>query len=221
MARFRLLLLSIALSAATMAGCPGGGADADADGIPDAQDNCPSRANRDQRDSNDDGIGDACEAVESGRPADESGGVGGGGTDVPDTTDPNTPPGDDDTDAIDLNGKWDDSGREVCITQVGSAVYASYLEPYVCDHRDGTGQTSSTDYDFSGTLTGSTIVGEITVCNYGEGNPLGVGIAVTAFNLVVSADGQALSGTWIDELEGQNVPLYLTQLAESCPADEP
>ncbi|HEX3686566.1 MAG TPA: thrombospondin type 3 repeat-containing protein [Gaiellaceae bacterium] len=36
-------------------------ADTDRDGIPDAQDNCPRRANRDQRDSNHDGKGDACQ----------------------------------------------------------------------------------------------------------------------------------------------------------------
>ncbi len=37
--------------------------DQDADGVCDAQDNCPTLANSDQRDSNDDGRGDACTEV--------------------------------------------------------------------------------------------------------------------------------------------------------------
>jgi hypothetical protein len=37
------------------------GPDTDGDGIPDACDNCPLVFNPDQRDSNRNGIGDACE----------------------------------------------------------------------------------------------------------------------------------------------------------------
>src|SRR5262245_46496436 len=36
--------------------------DADADGVPDAADNCPAAANGDQVDADGDGIGDACDA---------------------------------------------------------------------------------------------------------------------------------------------------------------
>ena len=36
-------------------------ADADGDGVPDAQDNCPTVANADQKDSDGDGVGDACD----------------------------------------------------------------------------------------------------------------------------------------------------------------
>ena len=35
--------------------------DADGDGVPDAQDNCPAAANADQRDGDGDGLGDACD----------------------------------------------------------------------------------------------------------------------------------------------------------------
>ncbi|NLX14652.1 MAG: hypothetical protein GXY44_13505 [Phycisphaerales bacterium] len=38
-------------------------ADQDNDGIPDAQDNCPTIANPDQADSNNNGVGDACEDI--------------------------------------------------------------------------------------------------------------------------------------------------------------
>jgi hypothetical protein len=43
-------------------GVPEPEGDLDADGVPDAVDNCPAVANPDQRDSNLNGIGDACEA---------------------------------------------------------------------------------------------------------------------------------------------------------------
>ncbi len=41
----------------------GGCVDTDADGVCDADDNCPAVANPDQKDTNHNGIGDACEAV--------------------------------------------------------------------------------------------------------------------------------------------------------------
>jgi hypothetical protein len=41
-------------------------ADADHDGIPDAADNCPTKPNADQKDSDGDKIGDACEVLPSG-----------------------------------------------------------------------------------------------------------------------------------------------------------
>jgi hypothetical protein len=89
--------------------------------------------------------------------------------------------------AIDLNGKWDDNGRAVCITQTGTSVSARYLEPYVCDHRDGTGQTSETDFDFDATLADRTLTGQTTVCKFGAGNPAGVGLGQADMTLTVSA----------------------------------
>jgi len=40
----------------------GGSSDTDGDGVVDGEDNCPSVANADQADSNNNGVGDACEA---------------------------------------------------------------------------------------------------------------------------------------------------------------
>ncbi|HNQ22885.1 MAG TPA: GDSL-type esterase/lipase family protein [Phycisphaerae bacterium] len=44
-------------------GCGTPDTDTDGDGIPDCNDNCPNTANPDQADANNDGVGDACEAV--------------------------------------------------------------------------------------------------------------------------------------------------------------
>lgn len=49
-------------------GCGVPDADADGDGVPDCVDNCPAKPNADQLDTDDDGIGDACDDDQSGRP---------------------------------------------------------------------------------------------------------------------------------------------------------
>lgn len=60
--------------------------DADGDGVPDGLDNCPAAANPDQADRDRDGLGDACDAGESGNGDGGGGGgccsTGGGGLDA-------------------------------------------------------------------------------------------------------------------------------------------
>lgn len=176
--------------------------DRDGDGIPDPNDNCPDVFNPDQLDSNGDGIGDACESSATG--GDNTAGDNSGGSDTGGASD------------INLNGKWDDNGHLVCITQSGAAVSARYLEPYICDHRDGTGETSQTDFDFDATLSDRTLTGETTVCNFGAGNPLGVGLDRAPLTLTLSADGQELSGSFFNALDETDVPITITRVSEQC-----
>ena len=94
----------------------------------------------------------------------------------------------------DLNGLWSDNGHRVQISQSGASVTATYLDPWDCDHRDGTGQHSQTTEDFSGTLVCATITGQTSTCRYGAGN--NPGIIQSPMQLTVSEDGNTLSGTW-------------------------
>ncbi|MFO0840652.1 MAG: thrombospondin type 3 repeat-containing protein [Phycisphaerae bacterium] len=196
-------LLLAAFVALVLAGCPASG-DRDADGVPDDKDNCPDVSNADQRDTNGDGIGDACETVVVG--GDDSGGNSGGGGSNTDTS----------NSAINLNGKWLDNGRLVCITHAGASVQARYVVPYICDHRDGTGQSSETDFDFDATISARTLTGETTVCNFGAGNPLGVGISRASMTLTVSPDGATLSGTFFNALDNNDAPISLTKVGPNC-----
>jgi hypothetical protein len=123
----------------------------------------------------------------------------GGGSGAPDQLPPSTAddgpdnPQDNAPPAHDLTGPWEDNGREVRINQSGGQVTALYVKPYVCDHRDGTGQTDQTDLDFNATISGDQLTGEISVCNYGKDNPAGVGIRPTQMTLTVNSDDTTLS----------------------------
>lgn len=68
-------VLSLCLGLSRAQACGGGGdvalpgeeavvMDTDGDGVPDGSDNCPYIPNSDQTDTNDNGIGDACEEMD-------------------------------------------------------------------------------------------------------------------------------------------------------------
>jgi hypothetical protein len=130
-------------------------------------------------------------------------------TPVPATTDETSPTP---SGPIDLNGLWEDNGHQVRITQAGSDVTGNYVEPHPCDHRDGTGQSSTTDLDFTGTLEGTTITGTVNVCDYGAGNPHGVGFRAVPVTLNVNADASELSGSWYDDLDETDVDITITRI---------
>jgi hypothetical protein len=111
---------------------------------------------------------------------------------------------------LNLNGFWKDGARAVRIVQNGNDVSAYYVEPYECDHRDGTGKKDKTNIDFTAKLDvtvngitlkkeGYTLTGETTVCNFGKDNPDGVGLARMKMKLkviVFNGEAIALNGTY-------------------------
>src|SRR5712692_2931794 len=86
----------------------------------------------------------------------------------------------------DLSGPWLDHGgkkdRAVTLKQSNSTVVGTYDEDFVCDPRDG-GPSQTTREDFTATLTGTQLEGEITVCSWGKGNKLGTGLKKTHMKL--------------------------------------
>lgn len=123
--------------------------------------------------------------------------------------------------SFDLNGYWLDHGsidRQVLISHEGSTVFAQFVdEPYVCDHRDGTGATSETSQDLSATLSGCTLTGEITTCRYGctgDSDPSCTnGITPAAFTGTVDVLGDHIEGTWFNEVDGTEVPVSFDRLS--------
>lgn len=143
------------------------------------------------------------------------------GADTPEPEDPDHDPDSVDVDIYGLNGRWIDSGRDVCIQHTGSGVFAWYLELYECDHADGTDNVSVTYEDFEGDLVGDTITGMVATCRYGHDEPSENGIIHTTFTLTLSADGKTLSGTWYNSDEDQDIPFEVTrETVGNCQAPE-
>lgn len=108
--------------------------------------------------------------------------------------------------SLDLNGYWIEHAsqeRQVLISHEGSTVFAQYVdEPNVCDHHDGTGETSETSVDFQATLSGCTFTGQIMVCQFGctsdTDPPCMNGFVDVDFEGTVSESGDHIEGTWIN-----------------------
>lgn len=115
---------------------------------------------------------------------------------------------------IDLNGSWMDGKRQVKITQIGSSVVAKYVEPPPCDPRDGS-KPKPRETDFVGTISGNSIEGDATVCNYGEKWGSKIGIQSVKMVLAISADQNTLHGSY-DGWKGQ----VAMTLERKCAPDE-
>lgn len=96
---------------------------------------------------------------------------------------------------IDLNGTWKDGSHKVTITQIGSSVVAKYVEPVMCDPQDES-TPKPRETDFVGTISGNTIDGEASVCNFGKSWGSKIGIQTAKMVLTISADQNTLSGTY-------------------------
>jgi hypothetical protein len=143
-------------------------------------------------------------------PPDQGGGGAGGGDDGSGST---AGPCSD----VDFTGTWTDGDRLYELTQTGSALASRFAEPFVCDHEDGQGTTSTTDEDFTATLGADcTITGTITVCRFGctleadDCSPAQNGIATVAFEGEASQEGDIISIDFTDPLTGDSFSLLYT-----------
>jgi len=125
---------------------------------------------------------------------------------------------------LSLSGFWLETGGRVDrftqLLQAGDSVTATFLyKPNVCDHEDGTGQTSETFEDFVGTLgtcdgdSDTTIAGDIKVCRYGCQDECTNGFVDAPFTGTVSPDRSSIYLEWENSATGSSVPLYLDRLA--------
>lgn len=114
--------------------------------------------------------------------------------------------------AIDLSGRWQDGSRPVEIEQSGSSVVARYVVPPLCDPQDGS-EPQPREIDFEGSLSADgTLEGEAYVCNWGEEWGGEIGIQKVDMTLVLSDDGDTLTGTY----ESMDGPAEMT-LTRGCP----
>jgi N-acetylmuramoyl-L-alanine amidase len=116
---------------------------------------------------------------------------------------------------INLRGTWDDNGREVLVRQDGSAVVAEFAEPPLCDPQDGS-EPRPREKDFEASLRGDSLIGKVTVCNYGENWGSEIGIQEVDMRLGVSADGNTLSGMY----ESWKGPAEMTLVRLPCGIDD-
>jgi len=136
---------------------------------------------------------------------------------APPTSQSTTAPGSSDVDLniFGLGGKWKDNGRDVCINNTGSGVFATYYHSYVCEHDDGTNQSDSTYTDFEATLMGKQLTGTTSVCGFGHSDTSLNGIRQADVTLTVSDDGKTLSGSWHNTDTDSDVSITLTRQSVS------
>jgi hypothetical protein len=117
------------------------------------------------------------------------------------------------TRTIDLNGLWKDNNRLVGIGQTDDVVVAMFKQPYTkCDPENGSPPQDRVK-DFEGTLSGNTITGKMTVCNYGKSWGANAGVQEVDVKLVVSDDQQTLTGQY----QGFRGPVDITITRECTP----
>lgn len=112
-----------------------------------------------------------------------------------------------------FSGIWRDegNGQEVYLVQSGNNVSAHYVEWRACDHQNGTGSSSNTFFDFSGTLNEDRIEGEIEVCKWGTPDAGWIRVPV---RLTVADDWKSLSGEWLNTIAQSWVPITFTWLRD-------
>jgi hypothetical protein len=126
------------------------------------------------------------------------GGGGGGGSQTPASG-----TGNGTGSCADLAGFWVEQGgsvpRYAFLSHVGNTLVSTFLQPAICDHRDGTGATSQTTDDFSATLSGCQFSGSLSVCQFGCTDQCTNGwTASDTLTGEASADGQKITATWMD-----------------------
>jgi hypothetical protein len=106
------------------------------------------------------------------------------------------------------------------IVQDGNSVRAVYdPKPFDCDHSDGTGQHSFTDFDFQATLSGDTLTGETSACQFGAGN--NPGIVRGEITLTISPDDSQITGDWVASQGQGTVTITRAPISLSVQAGPP
>lgn len=110
---------------------------------------------------------------------------------------------------VDLTDFWRDADKSglvaFSIVQDGVIVTSTRLAPRVCDHEDGTGATSQSMEDFTGVISGCSIIGQIEVCRFGF-DPLtvGNGIIKAELDATINLAQDRINGTFSDPVTGRS-----------------
>ncbi|MCA1684002.1 MAG: thrombospondin type 3 repeat-containing protein [Actinobacteria bacterium] len=187
-------------------GSPIGPADGDADGVPDAADNCPDAANPDQADADGDGLGEACDpdADGDGIPDESDNCPAGANTDQADAD------GDGLGDACDPDGDGDGLANTVdnCPAEANPGQQDA----------DGDGLGDACDPDGDGDGVADTIDNCPLVPNAGQEDADGDGLGDACDSSPGSRPGKVTGGGWIAE-EKHHFAFTARSLAEASTAE--